>query len=109
MGMREFNSDNHYIYYCGHESHRRSGVTRVWNEVLGCNLKNDRMILVCFQGKPFHFIVIQVYSWTTDAEEGDQFYEDLRAFLITQFIKNPPAMQETLVWHLGQDDPLDRG
>ena len=65
MGMGEFNSDDHYIYYSGQESHRRNGVTliiskRVQNAVLGFNLKNDRMILVCFQGKPFNITVIQV-------------------------------------------------
>ena len=78
--MGKFNSDDHYIYYCGQESHRRNGVAliinkRVWNTVLGYNLKNDRMILVCFQGKPF-ITVIQVYALTTDAEEADRFYED---------------------------------
>ena len=66
-GMGEFNSDNHYIYYCGWESLRRNGVAlivnkRVWNAVLGCNLKNDRMILVHFQGKPFNITVIKVYA-----------------------------------------------
>ena len=81
--MGEFNSDDYYIYYCGQESLRRNGVAlkvnkRVWNAVLGCNLKNDRMILVRFQGKQFNIIVIQVYASTTDAEaEIDQFYEDL--------------------------------
>ena len=64
-GMSEFNSDDHYIYYCGQESLRRNGVAfivskRVWNAVLGCNLKNDTMTLVCFQGKPFNITVIQV-------------------------------------------------
>ena len=63
-GMGEFNSDDHYIYYCGQESLRRNGVAimvnnRVWNAALGCNLKNDRMISVCFQGKPFNIMVIQ--------------------------------------------------
>ena len=85
MGMGEFNSDDHYIYYCGQESHRRNGVTliiskRVQNAVLGCNLKNDRMILVCFQGKPFNITVIQVYAPTTNAEV-DRFYEDLEDLL----------------------------
>ena len=70
-GMGQFNSDDHYIYYCGQESLRRNGVAiivnkRVWNVVLGCNLKNDRMISVCFQGKPFHITVIQVYVPTSD-------------------------------------------
>ena len=85
MGMGEFNSDDHYIYYSGQESHRRNGVTliiskRVQNAVLGCNLKNDRMVLVCFQGKPFNITVIQVYAPTTNAEV-DRFYEDLEDLL----------------------------
>ena len=66
MGMDKFNSDDHYIYYCGQESLNRSGVVltvnkRVQNALLGCNLKNERMILICFQGKPFNITVIQVY------------------------------------------------
>ena len=80
--MGEFNSDDHYIYYCGQESLGRNGVTiivnkRVRKAVLGCNLKNDRMISVCFQGKPF--TVIQVYDPTNNAEEAEVewFYEDL--------------------------------
>ena len=82
-GMDEFNSDDHYIYYCGQESHRRNGVAfiikkRFQNAVLGCNLKNDKMIVVCFQGKPFNITVIQVYAPTMNAEEADQFYEDLK-------------------------------
>ena len=83
-GLGEFNSDDHYIYYCGQESHRRNGVAfivnkRVWNAELGCNLKNDRMISVHFQGKQFNITVIQVYASTTEAEETefDQFCEDL--------------------------------
>ena len=65
-GVGEFNSDDHCIYYCGQESLRRNGVAlivkkRVWNAVLGCNLKNDRMVSVCFQGKPFNIMVIQVF------------------------------------------------
>ena len=65
-GMGEFNSDDHYIYYCGQESHRRNRVAlrvnkRVQNAVLGCSLKNNRMISLCFQGKPFNITVIQVY------------------------------------------------
>ena len=82
--MGEFNSDDHNIYYCGQESFRRNGVAiivnkRVWNVVLGCNLKNDRMISVHFQGKPFSFTVIQVYAPTSNAEEAEVewFYEDL--------------------------------
>ena len=84
-GMGEFNSDDHYIYYCGEETLRKNGVAiivkkRVWNAVLGCNLKNDRMITVHFQGKPFNITVIQVYAPTSNAEEADveRFYEDLR-------------------------------
>ena len=75
-GMGEFNSDDHYIYYCGQESLRRNGVAimvkkRVRNAVLGCNLKNDRMISVHFQGKPFNTTVIQAYAPTSNAEEAD--------------------------------------
>ena len=73
-GMGKFSSDNHYIYYCGQESLRRNGAALivnkiVWNAVLGCNLKNDRMISVCFQGKPFNIMVIQVYDPATYATE----------------------------------------
>ena len=73
-GMGEFNSDDHYIYYRGQESLRRNGVAiivnkRVQNPVLGCNLKNNRMISVHFQGKPFNITVIQVYALTTKAKE----------------------------------------
>ena len=82
--MGEFKSDDHYIYYCGQESYRRNGVAfivnkRVQNVVVGCNLKNDRMISVHFQGKPFNITVIQVYALTSNAEEAEveQFYEDL--------------------------------
>ena len=84
-GMGEFNSYDHYIYYCGQESLRRNGVAvvvnkRVRNAVLGCNLKNDRMISVHFQGKAFNITVIQVYAQTSNAEEGEveRFYEDLQ-------------------------------
>ena len=87
-GMGEFNSDDHYIYYCGQESPRRNGVAimvnkRVRNAVLGCNLKYDRMISVCFQGKPFNITVIQVYAPTSNAEEAEveQFCEDLHDLL----------------------------
>ena len=83
--MGEFNSDDHYIYYCGLESLRRNGVAimvnkRVQNAVLGCNLKNDRMISVRFQGKPFSITVIQAYAPTSIAEEAEVewFYEDLQ-------------------------------
>ena len=87
-GMGEFNSDDHYIYYCGQESLRRNGVAimvhkRVRNAVLGRNLKNDRMISVRFQGKPFNITVIQVYAPTSNAEEAEveRFYEDLQDLL----------------------------
>ena len=88
-GMGEFNSDEHYIYYCGQESLRRNGVAimvnkRVLNAVLGCNLKNDRMISVRFQGKPFNITVIQSYAPTSYAEEAEieRFYEDLQDLLV---------------------------
>ena len=83
-GMGEFNSDDHYIYYCGQESLKRNGVAiivnkRVQNAVHGCNLKNDRMISIHFQGKPFNITVIQVYALTSNAKETEveRFYEDL--------------------------------
>ena len=84
IGMGEFNKDHHYIYYCGQESLRRNGVafivnSRVRNTVLECNLKNDRMISVHFQGKPFNITVVQVYAPTSNAQEAEveHFYEDL--------------------------------
>ena len=87
-GMSEFNSDDHYIYYCGQESLRRNGVAiivnrRVQDAVLGCNLKNERMIPVHLQGKPFNIMVIQVYALTSNAEEAEVewFYEDLQDLL----------------------------
>ena len=87
-GMGEFNSDDHYIYYCGQESLRRNGIyiivnERVWNAVLGCNLKNDTVISVHFQGKPFYITVIQVYATISNTEEAkvEQFYEDLEDLL----------------------------
>ena len=87
-GMGEFNSDDHYIYYCGQESLGRNGVAimvnrRVRNAVLGCNLKNDRMISVHFQGKLFNITVIQVYAPASNAEkaEVEQFYDDLQDLL----------------------------
>ena len=88
IGMGEFNSDDHYIYNCGQESLRRNGVVFIVNKrvqyaVLGCNLKNDRMIFVHFQGKPFNITVIQVYAPTSNAEEAEVewFYENLQDFL----------------------------
>ena len=84
-GMGEFNSDDHYIYYCGQKFLRRNGVAiivnkRVQNAVHGCNLKNNRMISVHFQGKPLNITVIQVYAPTSNAKEAEveQFYEDLK-------------------------------
>ena len=91
MGMGKFNSDDYCIYYCGQESLRRNGVAhivnkRIRNAILGCSLTNDRMILVCFQGKPFkpfNITVIQVYAQTTNAKkaEVEWFYEDLQYLL----------------------------
>ena len=82
-GMDEFNSDNHYIHYCGQKYLKRNGVAiivnkRVWNAVFGCNLKNDRIISIHFQGKSFSITVIQVYVPASNAEEAEveQFYED---------------------------------
>ena len=87
-GMGEFNSNDRYIYYCGQESIRRNEVAiivnkRVQNAVLGCNFKNDRMISVHFQGKPFNIMVIQAYATTSNAEEAEvkRFYEDLQDLL----------------------------
>ena len=86
--MGEFNSDDHYIYYCRQESFRGNGVAimvnkRVRNAVLGCSLKNNRMISVQIQGKPFNITVIQVYALTSNAEEAEVkwFYEDLQDLL----------------------------
>ena len=88
IGMGKFNSDDHFIYYCGQESLRRNGIAikvnkRFQNAVLGCNLKNNRMISVRFQGKPFNITVIQVYAPTNNAEEAEVewFYEDLQDLL----------------------------
>ena len=86
--MGKFNSDDHYIHYCRQEPLRRNRVALIVNKavqkaVLGCNLKNDRMISVCFQGKPFNITVIQVYAPTSNAEEAEVewFYEDLQDLL----------------------------
>ena len=90
MGMGEFNSDDHCIYYCGQESLRRNGIAlivneRVLNATLGCSLNNDKNDLGSFQGKPFNITLIQVYASTTDAEEAEveQFYEDLQHLELT--------------------------
>ena len=86
--MGEFNSDDNCIYYCGQEPLRRNGVALIVNKksknaVLGCNLKNNRMLSVHFQGKPFNITVIQVYAQATNAKDDatEQFYEDLQDFL----------------------------
>ena len=86
--MCEFNSDDHFIYYCGQELLRRNGIAIivdkiVWNAALGCSLKNDRKISVRFQGKPFNITVIQAYVPTSNTEEAEveQFYEDLQDLL----------------------------
>ena len=91
-GMGEIDSDDHFLYYCGQQSLRRSGVAitvnkRVQNAVLGCNLKTDRMISVRFQGKPFNITVIQVYAPTSNAEEAEveRLYEDLLLLLLSHF------------------------
>ena len=93
-GMGEFNSDDHYIYYCGQESLRGNGIAiivnkRVQNAVLGCNLKNDWMISGHFQDKPFNITVIQVYAPASNAKEAEveQFYEDLQNLLELTKIK----------------------
>ena len=87
-GRGEFNSDDCYIYYCGQESLRRNGVAnmvnkRIWNAILGCNRKNDRMISVHFQGKPFNITVTQAYAPSSNAEEAEVewFYEDIQDLL----------------------------
>ena len=87
-GISKFNSDDHYIYYCGQESLRKNGVDitvnkRIQNAVCGYSLKNDRMISAHFQGKPFNIMVIQAYATTNNAEEAEveQFYEDLQDLL----------------------------
>ena len=87
-GMGDFDSDDHYIYYCGQGSLRRNGVAimvnrRVLNAVLGCNLKNDRMISVCFQGKSFNITEIQAYAPTSNSKEAEVewFFEDLKDLL----------------------------
>ena len=101
-GMGEFNSDDHYIYYCGQESLRRNAVAimvnkRVQNSVFGCNLKNDRMISVHFQGKPFNITVIQVYAPTRNAEEAEVewFSEDLQDLLELTPKKDAFSLQGT--------------
>ena len=107
--MGEFNTDEHYIYYCGQETLRRNGVPiivnkRVRNAVLGCNLKNNRMISVHFQGKPFNFMVIQFYVPTSNAKEVeiDQFYEALleksRKITPVRMKRQSQSENNTQVW-----------
>ena len=100
--MGEFNSDDHYIYYCGQESLGRNAVAiivtkRIWNAVLGCNLKNDRMTSVHFQGKPFNITVIQVYALTNNAKESEveQFYENVQDLLELTPKKDVPFFIQT--------------
>ena len=85
MRMGKFNLDDHYIYYCGQESLRRNGIAMIVNKSLKCstriNLKNDAIISIPFQSKPFNITVIQVYAPTSNAEEAEQFYEDLQDLL----------------------------
>ena len=103
MGMGEFNSEENCIYYFGQESLRRNGIalqsTRVWNAVLECTLKNERIILVHFQGKPLIITVIQVYAPMTKTEEaeGDQFYEDLQ-YLLKLTPKKDACYLEEKLW-----------
>ena len=101
--MGEFNSEDHYIYYCGQQSYRRSRVAliinkRVQNAVFGCNLKNYRMISIHFQGKPFSITVIQVYTPTSNAEEAEveRFYEDLPCIfnLYAEYIMRNAGLEE---------------
>ena len=113
--MGEFNSDNHYIYYCGQESLRRNGVAiiinkRFRNAVLGCNLKDDR-ISFCFQGKPFNIMVIQVYALMSNAREAEveQFYEDLQDSLkLTYETAKETLMYRTVLWTLWERERVGR-
>ena len=116
-GMGEFKSDDHYIYYCGHRSLRRNGVAiivkkRAQNAILECNLKNNKMISVCFQGKPFSITVIQVYTPTTNAEEAEVewLYEDLQDLLELTTKKDVPFIIEDWNAKVGsQEIPGVRG
>ena len=114
-GMGEFNSDDHYIYYCEQESLRRNGVAiivnkRVQSEVLECSLKNDRIISICFQGKPFNITVIQVYAPNTNAKEVgvEWFYEVLQDLLELTPKKGVPFITEDWNAKVGsQEIPLE--
>ena len=96
-GIGEFNSDDHYIYYCGQEFLRRNGVAIILNKSLKLNLKNDTMISVNFQGKPFNYMTIQVYAPNTNAEEAEVewFYEDLQDLLELTHIRDWDAKVES--------------
>ena len=107
-GMGGFNSDDHYKYYCGPESFRRNGIAivvnkRVWNAVLGCSLKNDRMIFVRFQGKSFDITRIQVYASTTNGKEAEveKVYEYLQDLLE---LKRCPFCHRALEWKVGNQE-----
>ena len=109
--MDEFNSDGHYVYYCGQESLRRNGVAimvnkRIRNAVLGCSLENDRMISVHFQGKPFNITVIQAYTPTNNAEEAEvgQLYEDLARPFRTNTHKRCPFHYRGLQCKIGSQE-----
>ena len=109
-GMGEFNSDDHYIYNCGQGYFRRNGIAitvnkRVWKAVLRCNIKNDQMISVHFQGKPFNSTVIQVYAQTNNAEEVEveQFFEDLQDLLESE----SPSVVSSSVWPHGLYSPCN--
>ena len=115
--MGDFNSDDHYIYYCGQESLRRNGVAIIvnknfWNPILGCNLKNDRMISVRFQGKPFNIMVIQVYAPMSKAKEAEVewFCEDLQDLLELTHKKRCPLYYTGLDAKVGsQETPIVTG
>ena len=103
--MSEFNSEDHYTYYCGQKSFRKNGVAltvnkRVWNAVLWWNLKNERMISVHFQSKPFNSRVIQVYAPTTMVEEAkvERFYDDLKDLIKLTSNKKCPFHHRGLQW-----------
>ena len=109
--MSEFNSDVHYIYYCGQESLRRNGVAiivnkRAQNAILQCNLKNDRMISVHFQGKRFNITVIQVYAPTSNAEEAEveQFCEEPTRSFRTNTPKRCPFHDRGLESKVGSQE-----
>ena len=114
-GMDEFNSDDHCIYYCGQDYLRRNGVAimvkkRVRNAVLGCNLKNDGMISVHFQGKPFNITVNQAYAPTSNAEEAEVewFYEDLQDLLelTSKKVKQAGSQYTALMYSFSYLEPV---